>query len=181
MCLIKFDRGLYLAAHCAVYRVAGFRGLHCPLCHRHLDSSLPGEETEQIYPQQDAFRYIHDHVGTISSSTCNPSLSMASCDPDSVQHLALDVDRAIQAFVVHGGTPDGTATFYETLSDPTEVAKNVIYITMTLVGDAFVTYRLFVVWNHSYLIIALPTALILATAGAPPLLFCHACADTRSA
>ncbi|KAM5545500.1 hypothetical protein V8D89_000837 [Ganoderma adspersum] len=82
----------------------------------------------------------------------------------SVAHLALDVDRAIQAFVVNGGIAGGTEMFYQTLSNPTEVAKNVIYITMTLVGDTFVTYRLFVVWNHSWLIIVLPVTLLLATA-----------------
>ena len=95
-------------------------------------------------------------------------IPMVSVGPDCLQHLALDVDRAIQAFVVNGGTPNGTLTFYSTLSNPTEVAKNVIYITMTLVGDTFVTYRLFVVWNHSWMIIVLPVILLLATAGAPP-------------
>ena len=37
-----------------------------------------------------------------------------------------------------GGTPDGTLDFYERLNNPTHIAKNVIFITMTLVGDGFV-------------------------------------------
>ena len=156
------------AAHCAIHGVAGLWGLHCPLCHRHLDSSLQGEEAEQVHPQQNAVRYVHNYVGIISSGTSIPRSSTARRSLDSLQHLALDVDRAIQAFVVNGGAPGGTEMFYQTLSNPTEVAKNVIYITMTLVGDTFVTYRLFVVWNHSWLIIVLPVTMLLATAGAPP-------------
>lgn len=54
------------------------------------------------------------------------------------QHLGIDVARAIQGFVVWGGTPGGTEAFYSKISDPTEVAKNVVYITMTLVADSFV-------------------------------------------
>ena len=107
-----------------------------------------------------------------------PRSSTARRSLDSLQHLALDVDRAIQAFVVNGGVPGGTEMFYQTLSNPTEVAKNVIYITMTLVGDTFVTYRLFVVWNHSWLIIVLPVTMLLATAGAPPPLFSRTRTDT---
>ncbi|KAI0738215.1 hypothetical protein C8Q80DRAFT_1275742 [Daedaleopsis nitida] len=82
----------------------------------------------------------------------------------SVAHLCLDVQRAVQGFVVLGGTPDGTTLFYSTLNNPTHVAKNVIYITMTLVGDTFVTYRLFIVWNRAWWILVLPVMLLFATA-----------------
>ena len=54
------------------------------------------------------------------------------------QHLSFDVQRAIDGFIAHGGTPTGTLDFYNMLSNPTHVGKSVIYITQTLVGDAFV-------------------------------------------
>ena len=40
--------------------------------------------------------------------------------------------------MVWGKNPGGTDAFYSRISDPTEVAKNVLYITMTLVADSFV-------------------------------------------
>ncbi|KAI1793718.1 hypothetical protein LXA43DRAFT_1073066 [Ganoderma leucocontextum] len=82
----------------------------------------------------------------------------------SVTHLAIDLQRADQAFVVEGGKPNGATDFFNTLNNPTLVAKDVIYVTLTLVGDTFVTYRLFVVWNHSWLIIVASSVLVLATA-----------------
>ncbi|OJT12260.1 hypothetical protein TRAPUB_11194 [Trametes pubescens] len=82
----------------------------------------------------------------------------------SVAHLAIDVTRAIKGFVEWGGTPNGTNDFYGRISDPTFVAKNVVYITMTLVADFFVTYRLFVVWGRVWWILIGPCILLLATA-----------------
>ncbi|KAI8992744.1 hypothetical protein BD414DRAFT_482056 [Trametes punicea] len=83
----------------------------------------------------------------------------------SIAHLAVDVVRAVQGFVVWGGRQaNGAEAFYDRVSDPTEVAKDVIYITMTLVADSFVSYRLFVVWNRTWWILVLPTLLLIATA-----------------
>ncbi|KAI0632632.1 hypothetical protein C8Q77DRAFT_1118742 [Trametes polyzona] len=84
----------------------------------------------------------------------------------SVAHLAIDVVRAIEGFVVWGGTPGGTNAFYGKISDPTEVAKNAVYVTMTLVGDTFVAYRLYVVWGRVWWILGVPCAMLLATATA---------------
>lgn len=80
------------------------------------------------------------------------------------QHLCIDVQRAVEGFVVQGGKENGTLDFYSRLNNPTHVAKNVIYITMTLVGDTFVTYRLFVVWNRAWWIVVVPVLLLVATA-----------------
>ncbi|KAI0640930.1 hypothetical protein C8Q79DRAFT_423466 [Trametes meyenii] len=82
----------------------------------------------------------------------------------SVGHLAFDVQRAVDGFVVHGGTPRGTLDFYNRLSNPTHVGKSVLYITQTLVGDTFVTYRLYIVWGRNRLITVLPILLLLGTA-----------------
>ncbi|PIL34710.1 hypothetical protein GSI_03491 [Ganoderma sinense ZZ0214-1] len=81
-----------------------------------------------------------------------------------IAHLAIDVQRADQAFVVHGNTPGGSRDFFNTLSNPTLVAKDVIYITQTLLGDAFATYRLFMVWKRSWPIVVFPILLLLGAA-----------------
>lgn len=54
------------------------------------------------------------------------------------QHICFDVERAIEGFITHADTPDGTLKYYFELRNPTEVGKSVIYVTQTLVGDAFV-------------------------------------------
>ncbi|KAH9915583.1 uncharacterized protein BXZ73DRAFT_106132 [Epithele typhae] len=82
----------------------------------------------------------------------------------SVVHICIDTQRATEAFIVHGNTADGSLNFYSDLASPTHFAKNVIYISMTLLGDSFATYRLFVIWNHNWWIVVLPIILIVATA-----------------
>ncbi|KAM5534169.1 hypothetical protein V8D89_012189 [Ganoderma adspersum] len=80
-----------------------------------------------------------------------------------VAHICFDVQRALDGFITHGGTPTGTLDFYFQLSNPTEVGKSVIYVTQTLVGDAFVAYRLYVVYNRNAWMLALPLVLLFGT------------------
>ncbi|PIL26315.1 hypothetical protein GSI_12071 [Ganoderma sinense ZZ0214-1] len=81
-----------------------------------------------------------------------------------VIHMAIDVQRAIDGFIEHGGTPGGTTTFFKRLNDPLFIAKLAIYNTQTLVGDAFVIYRLYVVYNRKWWIAVLPLSLLAGTA-----------------
>ncbi|KAM5534184.1 hypothetical protein V8D89_008983 [Ganoderma adspersum] len=80
-----------------------------------------------------------------------------------VVHIAFDIQRAMEGFITNGGTPTGTATFFQQLNHPLFVGKSAIYITQTLVGDAFVTYRLYVVYNRNAWIAVLPVALWVGT------------------
>ncbi|KAL7278439.1 hypothetical protein ACG7TL_007436 [Trametes sanguinea] len=82
----------------------------------------------------------------------------------SVAHLAIDMVRAVEGFVVWGQKPNGTNDFYAIISSPTEVAKNAIYVSMTLVADSFFTYRLFVVWNRNWLVLIVPVTFLVSTA-----------------
>lgn len=83
----------------------------------------------------------------------------------SAQHLCLDVQRAVEGFIYHNTSSEGPDVFYSQLGNPTFVAKNAIYITNTLVGDAFMALRLYVIWNRVWWIAVPPAVLILATAG----------------
>ena len=67
--------------------------------------------------------------------------------------------------MVEADQPGGTTAFYSVISSPTEVAKNVLYITNTLIADSFVSYRLFMVWNRAWWILIVPIILLFATAG----------------
>ncbi len=72
--------------------------------------------------------------------------------------------------MIQGGKQNGSTDFFNTLSNPTLVAKDVLYVTQTLIGDAFVTYRLFMVWNRSWPIVVFPILLLLGAASASSVL-----------
>ncbi|KAK0487102.1 hypothetical protein IW261DRAFT_590724 [Armillaria novae-zelandiae] len=76
-------------------------------------------------------------------------------------HLILDITRAIEAFVeLESG---GALQYYSDLSNPLQAAKTAIYVILTLVGDGFVIYRCFVVWNRRWYIIPGPILLLCGT------------------
>lgn len=58
------------------------------------------------------------------------------------QHLAIDVRRAIEGFIDYSYVPRGSLLFYGMLNDPTETAKNVVYVLQTIVGDSIVVKTL---------------------------------------
>ncbi|KAI0324273.1 hypothetical protein GY45DRAFT_432292 [Cubamyces sp. BRFM 1775] len=83
----------------------------------------------------------------------------------SIAHLTLDIVRAVRGFAVWGqDVAGGAAKFYSVISDPTQVAKNAVYIVTTLIADCFVTYRLWIVWNRALWVLPLPILLVCATA-----------------
>ncbi|KAJ7083083.1 hypothetical protein B0H15DRAFT_427072 [Mycena belliarum] len=79
----------------------------------------------------------------------------------STMHWIVNVYRAYQAFLVF---PEGPVEFYNTLALASYTAKNVAYATLTLVADAFATYRCYIVWNRNRYIGAIPGILLLSTA-----------------
>ncbi|KAJ7868890.1 hypothetical protein B0H13DRAFT_2351183 [Mycena leptocephala] len=73
-----------------------------------------------------------------------------------VAHWIIDIVRATQGFI---DAPEGAIAYYELVSNPLEAAKDGVYITVTLVADHFMIYRVFVVWNRNRLIVILPILL----------------------
>ncbi|KAF7307995.1 hypothetical protein MKEN_01161200 [Mycena kentingensis (nom. inval.)] len=71
----------------------------------------------------------------------------------SVAHWAIDITRAIQAFVY---SPNGALAYYDNLANPLEPAKDALYVLLTMAGDLFMIYRCYMVWNRSWTIIVLP-------------------------
>ncbi|CAK5267318.1 unnamed protein product [Mycena citricolor] len=51
------------------------------------------------------------------------------------------------------------AVFFANVSSPVEVAKVVLYVTATLIGDWFMIYRSYKIWQSSLPIVALPIVL----------------------
>ncbi|KDQ53875.1 hypothetical protein JAAARDRAFT_38840 [Jaapia argillacea MUCL 33604] len=81
-----------------------------------------------------------------------------------IAHLAIDLARLLDGFITNGVTADATVAFYANLSHPTEYSKTAIYVTQTLIGDAFVIYRTWVVWNRTWWVTVIPTLLLVGNA-----------------
>ncbi|KAI0731457.1 hypothetical protein C8Q72DRAFT_883141 [Fomitopsis betulina] len=73
-------------------------------------------------------------------------------------HLVVDWVRVITAFT--GDT--SPALYYEGLTSAASVFKTAMYTAVTIVSDAFIVYRTFIVWNFNIFVIALPVLLLLA-------------------
>ncbi|KAM5539575.1 hypothetical protein V8D89_006684 [Ganoderma adspersum] len=81
-----------------------------------------------------------------------------------VAHLCLTLQTTLYGFVVKGDTRE---TAYNALSgdniffSPENEAQFYLYITQTMIGDGFMVYRLFVVWNHRRTVVIVPVILFL--------------------
>ncbi|EPS95742.1 hypothetical protein FOMPIDRAFT_87250 [Fomitopsis schrenkii] len=73
-------------------------------------------------------------------------------------HLVVDWARVITAFT--GDT--SPALYYAGLTSAASVFKTAMYTAVTIVSDAFIVYRTFIVWNFNYFVIGLPFLLFLA-------------------
>ncbi|KAJ6496291.1 hypothetical protein C8R45DRAFT_985487 [Mycena sanguinolenta] len=78
-----------------------------------------------------------------------------------VSHWIIDIVRASQAFI---DSPEGAIKYYDLVSNSLEAAKDGVYITVTLVADHFMIYRLYVVWNRNWSVVILPILLWIGAA-----------------
>ncbi|KAJ8497015.1 hypothetical protein ONZ51_g764 [Trametes cubensis] len=70
--------------------------------------------------------------------------------------MAVNITRIFEGFVTKGPfVPGGPEAWFSVVSDPTFVAKSVLYNVQTLILDAVVIYRTYVVWQ-SGLVVLLP-------------------------
>ncbi|KAJ7091722.1 hypothetical protein C8R43DRAFT_1142004 [Mycena crocata] len=86
-------------------------------------------------------------------------------------HFVVD---AVMLFIAYNHETTREADqYYANLPGTLNVMKTGLYIGVTLVSDAFMLYRCWVVWNRSFAIIALPSLLLLASIGTgiPGLIF----------
>lgn len=78
------------------------------------------------------------------------------------KHMLIDFVRAIDAFTHFMSVPNGAAQFYEAINTPLSLAKTATYVTVTLVLDALIVYRTYVVWGRSLVVVFLPSMLFVA-------------------
>jgi len=75
-------------------------------------------------------------------------------------HLGVNFSRIIEAFVIHRNDEGGPASYFNILSNFSNLFGSALYQLQTLVGDAFLLYRLALVWNHNWRITGLPLLLL---------------------
>ncbi|KAF9458795.1 hypothetical protein BDZ94DRAFT_1325225 [Collybia nuda] len=78
-------------------------------------------------------------------------------------HIAVNFTRIIKAFVIFKNEPGGPASFFNQLSEFTQIFGSTIYVAQTLVGDSVVLLRCYYVWGRRPIIIAFPCLLLLGS------------------
>ncbi|KAG2040142.1 hypothetical protein BDR03DRAFT_858679 [Suillus americanus] len=77
----------------------------------------------------------------------------------STAHIVMDIIRLEDGFVKYRDTfPGGPAAFFQDISQPTFLAKNILYAFQTMIGDGVLIYRCHVVWQSIWVIV-LPSLL----------------------
>ncbi|RPD58557.1 hypothetical protein L226DRAFT_554003 [Lentinus tigrinus ALCF2SS1-7] len=80
-------------------------------------------------------------------------------------HVALDIHIALECFVRTSGDSAHMSDLLDSingLGNTLGAAKFAIYVTQTLIGDGFMIYRAYVVWDRLVRIAIVPLALLLA-------------------
>jgi len=79
-------------------------------------------------------------------------------------HLSVDISRNMDAFTSNMAVPNYALTYYHRYDTFKNMFKSGTYVGSTVVQDAFMLYRCFIVWR-SYLVTILPFLLFLADIG----------------
>ncbi|OJA12411.1 hypothetical protein AZE42_03395 [Rhizopogon vesiculosus] len=77
-------------------------------------------------------------------------------------HLVIDIVRNMDAFTSNEGVPNYPSTYYGTWDTWKNILKSGLYVAVTLVSDAFILYRSFILWGRNYLITTFPFLLFIA-------------------
>ncbi|KAJ7187691.1 hypothetical protein GGX14DRAFT_547144 [Mycena pura] len=80
-----------------------------------------------------------------------------------VKHWSVVIYQASLAFI-HLGTAATEAAFYEDLAQSSEVVKVILSFIATMLGDALVTYRLWIIWARNRLVVVFPIMALLGLA-----------------
>ncbi|KAI0077643.1 hypothetical protein K474DRAFT_1707113 [Panus rudis PR-1116 ss-1] len=78
-------------------------------------------------------------------------------------HAVVDIVRLLQAFGSGSLTdPHYPDLYFADLNNPLDLTKNSCYIIVTILADALIVFRTFIIWGRSYRVLVLPMLLLLA-------------------
>ncbi|KAJ7474108.1 hypothetical protein FB451DRAFT_1558338 [Mycena latifolia] len=86
----------------------------------------------------------------------NRTMVLIACSLFTVSSIRVivDIKRVYTGLIVHRDDfPGGPAAWFENISDPSFVFKNVLYGIQTLIGDGVVIYRCYMVWRSFWVIL----------------------------
>ncbi|KAF7317773.1 hypothetical protein MKEN_00865100 [Mycena kentingensis (nom. inval.)] len=78
-------------------------------------------------------------------------------------HIGVNYTRVIRAFIFYKDQPGGTAGYFNQLSEFTQIFGSTIYVAQTLVGDAVVLYRCYIVYGRNIAVVAFPLLLLMGS------------------
>ncbi|KIJ34296.1 hypothetical protein M422DRAFT_70236 [Sphaerobolus stellatus SS14] len=78
-------------------------------------------------------------------------------------HIGVNFTRIIKAFIIFRNEPGGPAAFFNRLSEFTQMFGSTLYVAQTLLGDAIVLMRCYIVWERNLVVVAFPMLLLLGS------------------
>ncbi|KAG7097508.1 hypothetical protein E1B28_004850 [Marasmius oreades] len=78
-------------------------------------------------------------------------------------HIGVNFARVFMAFIKYRDEPGGPAVFFDQLSEFTQIFGTAIYVAQTLVGDAVVLLRCYIVWERRWYVAGFPLILLLGS------------------
>lgn len=75
-------------------------------------------------------------------------------------HVSVNFTRIIKAFIVYRNAPGGPASFFNRLSEFTQMFGSTLYVAQTLLGDALVIWRCYLAWDKNLFVIGFPILLL---------------------
>jgi len=78
----------------------------------------------------------------------------------STMHVGIDLKRVILAFIDFRNAPGGPNAILGDVSNFVYLFKSAVYVFQTTLGDAFVIYRLFIVWGWNWVVIVFPILML---------------------
>ncbi|CAL1707488.1 unnamed protein product [Somion occarium] len=89
-------------------------------------------------------------------------------------HIGSDIARVMEAFTVNSNQTFAAERYYENLATSLNVTKNSCYIIITMVSDALIVFRTFILWENNPWVIAIPALLLGADIDKPEQRIIHA-------
>ncbi|KAF8799456.1 hypothetical protein BYT27DRAFT_7201511 [Phlegmacium glaucopus] len=77
-------------------------------------------------------------------------------------HLAIDLVRMLDAFIIQRDAPGGPVAYFTRLFEWSQILKTAIFAIQTVLADSFATYRCWVMWNRSWIVI-IPSMSVVGT------------------
>ncbi|KZP27846.1 hypothetical protein FIBSPDRAFT_853035 [Athelia psychrophila] len=81
-----------------------------------------------------------------------------------VMHFSVDTYRVVAGFITYRDALGGPVAYLNNLANGVYLFKSSLYVVQTLIGDACMIYRCWIIWQKKHWIVAFPCLLLLSCA-----------------